>query len=125
MLDLFQLDGKSDVPIVFTHMGVGAHPMLILGIPDGVDPATVRPSSDWRLSKRTQRELALRESLIAEARESLAELSDDELRAEVDGELNDAASRDEMLDYLAEQAGSDVEIEVVYPGAYDPTESAC
>ena len=90
--------------------------MLILGIPDDVDPATVRPSSEWRLSKRTQRELALRESAVAEARESLAELSDDELRAEVDGELNDAASRDEMLDYLAEQAGSDVEIEVVYPG---------
>ena len=43
-------------------------------------------------------------------------LPDDELRAEVDGELNGAASRDELLDYLAEQADSDVEIEVVYPG---------
>jgi hypothetical protein len=30
-----------------------------------------------------------------------------------------------MLDFLAEQVVSDVEIEVVYTGADDPTESAC
>ena len=110
--------------------------MQILGVPDHVDRATI----DWPLSVRCQRELALREETIAEARDALSVLSDRELRVRVAGELADelramgggdpalgfpnafTMTRDELLDLLAEcVAGFDPDIEVVYPGGIDPT----
>ena len=108
--------------------------MIILGMPDDVDPATVRPTSEWRLSERTERALAERETVIAKVREELSMLTDRALRVRVAQELQDqldqmggepppgfpnvfAMSRDDMLDFLAEWAGFDPEIEVIYPGA--------
>ena len=106
--------------------------MIILGVPHDVDPATVRPTSEWRLSERTEKALAEREKVIAEAREELSTLSDRALRVRVARELQDelvqmggepplgfpnvfAMSRDDMLDFLAESAGFDPELEVIYP----------
>jgi hypothetical protein len=114
---------------------VGAPPMHILGIPDHIDRA-----NDWPLSARCRRELALRDETIAEARELIATLSNRALRIKVADELADellamgssdpppgfpnafTMSRDEMLDFLAERVtGFDPELEIVYPGAIDPT----
>jgi hypothetical protein len=50
--------------------------MLIVGIPDDVDPSTVHPKGDWELSARCKRELAENEARIAEARGDLSVLSD-------------------------------------------------
>jgi len=102
--------------------------MYILGAPEDADPATLRPTSEWKLSARSIRAFEQREHAIAAAREELATLSDDELRAraadELEGEsLPDAATmtRDEMLDLLAAPYGGDPVLEVIYPGADDPT----
>jgi len=114
--------------------------MLIIGVPDDIDPAGVRPTSDWPLSARCEREHWRRDLMIAEARERLAELPDRELRVKVANELSDelqtigggdpppgfpnafAMTRNEMIDFLAECAvGYVPDIEVVYPGAIDPT----
>jgi hypothetical protein len=115
--------------------------MILIGIPDNVDPTTVRPTSEWRLSARTMRELARRDEITSVARNAISALSDQELRVRIAAKLDetllelgpgedipgfpDAAtmSRDEMLDFLAEGAvaGFDPDIEVIYPGAADPT----
>jgi hypothetical protein len=114
--------------------------MQIIGVPDHVDRAAIRPTIDWPLSARCQRELALRDETIAEARGVLSVLSDKELRVKVAAELADelrtmgggdpapgfpnafTMTRDELLDFLAEcVAGFDPDIEVVYPGGIDPT----
>jgi hypothetical protein len=50
--------------------------MLIIGVPDDVDPCTVHPKGDWELSARCKRELAENEARIAEARGELSALSD-------------------------------------------------
>jgi hypothetical protein len=115
--------------------------MFLIGVPDHVDPVTERSTSEWRLSTRTIRELARRDEIASVARYALSALSDQELRVRVAAELDDTIlelgagedipgfpdaatmSRDEMLDFLAEGAvaGFDPDIEVVYPGAADPT----
>jgi len=66
---------------------VGVPPMVILGVPDHVDRSTVHPNSDWPLSARCEREHALRDRMVAEAREWLGLCSDRELRAKVAAEL--------------------------------------
>lgn len=114
--------------------------MQILGVPDHVDLATIRPTIDWPLSARCRRELALRDETITETRNFLTLLSDRELRVKVAAELanelqamgcGDPApgfpnafgmTRDEMLDVVAECiAGFGPDMEVVYPGLVDPT----
>ena len=117
--------------------------MILIGVPDDIDPAIVRPTSDWRLSARTMRELARLDEIIGDARCAMSGLSDQELRVRVAVKLDetllelgpgedipgfpDAAtmSRDEILDFLAEGAvaGFDPDIEVIYPGAADPDAS--
>lgn len=110
--------------------------MIIIGAPDDVD---FRQARDWPLSARCQREHDQREVMITEARELLADMADDELRATVERELASelqamgggpprgfpnarTMTRDELLDYLAEGTVSFVpDIELVYPGAVDPT----
>jgi hypothetical protein len=107
--------------------------MLILGVPENIDPSTLRPTSEWRLSAATEKALALRADTVARAREEAATLTDAELRAqaaawlkteaqtlgELPREFPDAATmtRDQLLDFVAEGAAFDPEIEVVYPGA--------
>jgi hypothetical protein len=113
----------------------------ILGVTDDVvlDAATLRAAFNWKPSARTKRALAARAEAISKAREALSALADQELRGEVaavlDQQMLDTGttavpisfadaikmSRDEMLDFLAEGAGFDVELEVIYPGAVDPT----
>ena len=113
--------------------------MYILGAPEDADPKTLRPTSEWQLSARTIRALEQREHAIATARQELAALSDQQLRIRIAGELDDellslgadetssgfsdavTMTRDEMLDFLAEPYGGDPELEVIYPGADDPT----
>lgn len=114
--------------------------MYILGVPQDADPAMLRPTSEWRLSARTVRALDTREQQIADARRELSALSDIELRIMIARDLDEALldfgpgetpedfpdaatmTREDMLDFLAETAGGDPEIEVIYPGAADPTE---
>ena len=115
--------------------------MLILGIPEHIDPKTVRPTSEWPLRARCEREHRQRDEMRAKARVAFNCLSDRELQVKVTVDLAETLesmaggdpppgfpnastmTRDEMLDYLAD---SIVEwcvpdIEVVYPGAVDPT----
>lgn len=54
-------------------------------------PSTVRPTNDWPLSARCEREITLRDEMVAAARGSFDKLSDRDLTG------------------------------VVYPGAADPT----
>src|SRR5258708_10186295 len=86
---IFGLDGSSDVLILFEFPSKRNTPVIILGVPDDVDPATVRPTSEWRLSERTERALAERETVIAKAREDLSALTDRALRVRVAQELED------------------------------------
>ena len=112
--------------------------MLILGIPDNVDRKTIRPRSDWPLSARCQREHRRREEMRDVARAAFDALHDKELRVKVAVELAEAygeddplshlpnvatMTRNEMLDCLADGAVDWFipEIELVYPGAIDPT----
>ena len=114
--------------------------MVILDVPDHVDHSTIRPNGDWPLSARCGREHALRDQMVAEARDMLDLLSDRELRvkaaAELDADLRHmgggdpprgfpnafAMPRDELLDFLAGRTVMfEPYIEVVYPGAVDPT----
>lgn len=115
--------------------------MQILGIPDNVDPGTVRPRGDWPLSARCERAHRRRDEMRATARTAFDCLSDRELQVKVSvflaeelqdmgggdpppGFLNAATmTRDAMLDYLADSAviWFVPDIEVVFPGAIDPT----
>ena len=115
--------------------------MHILGIPEHVDPKTVRPTGEWPLSARCEREHRQRDEMRAKARAAFDCLTDRELQVKVTVELAETLqsmgggdpppgfpnastmTRDEMLDYLADSAveGCVPDIEVVYPGAVDPT----
>jgi hypothetical protein len=114
--------------------------MHILGVPSDIDPRTVRPTSDWPLSARSQREHDWREMTVTNARHKLDELTDEELRAKAAAELDEelrhmgggdpprgfpdasVMAREDMLDFLADRTvGFEPDIEVVYPGPIDPT----
>ena len=115
--------------------------MQILGIPEHVDPKTVRPTSDWSLSARCESEHRQRDEIRAKARIAFDCLSDRELQVKVTVELAETLesigggdpprgfpsastmTRDAMLDYLADGAVDWCvpDIEVVYPGAVDLT----
>jgi hypothetical protein len=115
--------------------------MRILGVPDDVDPQTVQPKGDWPLSARSRRAHAERDEVRTEALEALDFLSDRELRAQIAADLavelqemggGDpplgspnafTITRAEILECLADAAviWFVPDIEVVYPGANDPT----
>ena len=119
--------------------------MEILGVPDDVDPQTVRPTSEWRLSARTERALALRQKQVDHAEAAAAEATDDQLRAWIANNLAEAdrwrvetderlgtqtvelhdpsddpdpatMTREEMIEF-------ETPLELIYPGAVDPTEN--
>ena len=134
-----RIDGTTVVPIMFSSNDRSPD-MQILDIPENMPRKTVRPNGDWLPSARCKRELTLRDEMVAAARDSFDVLSDRDLRSMIatmlDADLRAMGggdpprgfpkaatmTRDKILDYLAEGAiGYVPDIEVVYPGAIDPT----
>jgi hypothetical protein len=126
--------------------------MEILGVPDDVDPQTVRPTSEWRLSARTERALALRQKQVDHAEAAAAEATDDQLRAWIANNLAEAdrwrvetderlgtqtvelhdpdddpdpttMTREEMIEFVVACADFETPLELIYPSAVDPTEN--
>jgi hypothetical protein len=126
--------------------------MEILGVPDDVDPKTVRPTSEWRISARAKRASALRQTQVDRAYAATAEATDDQLRAWIANNLAEAAkwrvetderlgtqtvelhdpsddpdpatmTREEMIEFVVACADFETPLELIYPGAVDPTEN--
>jgi hypothetical protein len=120
--------------------------MYLLGIPDGVDPKTVKVDSTWPMSARSERVFTQMHEREERARRYCESVSDDTLRAKIieydeadarklvelaelgitpePQETDDPATltRDEMIEIIvAGYAGCEPALEAVYPGADDPT----
>jgi len=116
--------------------------MYLLGIPDGIDPKTVRVDSTWPMSARSARAFRQMSEREEHARRYSESVPDDVLRTKIaaDNEASarrleelgvtepqdyddpETLTREEMIEMIsAGYAGAEPDLEVVYPGAEDPT----
>jgi hypothetical protein len=118
-------------------------PVYLLGVPDHVDPNSLRLDGRWRMSARCLRAFRVVNERAAQGRRDAETRSDEELRTAISADnegivnflekmgtagsrvdLPDPArlSRDEMLRMIEEEfAGPEPDLELIYPGADDPT----
>ena len=115
--------------------------MYLLGIPDGIDPKTVRVDSTWPMSARSARAFRQMSEREEHARRYSESVPDDVLRTKIaaDNEASarrleelgvtepqdyddpETLTREEMIEMIsAGYAGAEPDLEVVYPGVEDP-----